>query len=129
MAENDSTPIIYLLKLNEKTGDYKLKVTYNLSQIKSLRQMDERFKQQLASGKTVESEAHAFEMEFDADSMSNGGSSANSDSSFKFIWQCNSAEDRDNLLATLWKLAEQFLKANERPKFINFKLKGKLARY
>ncbi len=105
--------MIYLLKANEKTNDYRLKVTYNLNEIKSLRQIDQTLKQQLLNGNTVETKVYAFEMEFEND---NG-------ELIKFVWQCEKVEHRNEFLDTLWKLSEQFLKKNERPKFVNYEFK------
>ena len=119
-ADNDSTPLVYLLKKSSEKGQqeasYKLKVTYQLSEVKSLRRIDERLKQQLSSGATVETEAFAFEMEFENEA----------DELVKFVWQCETCEARDQFLDELWKLSEQFVKTQERPKFFNYEFRGGL---
>ncbi len=114
-AENDSTPILYLLKSNEKTLELKLKVTYYLSEIKSLTKIDDKLKQQSLNGNQIETEVYAFQMEFENEN----------NELVKFVWQCNRQEDRNDFLDTLWKLSGQFLKASDRPKFINYEFKGR----
>ncbi|CAF0810499.1 unnamed protein product [Brachionus calyciflorus] len=122
-ADNDSTPIIYLLKLNDKTNDFKLKVTYYLDDIKTITKIDNTIKQTLSNGNSLETNVYAFELLFRCDS--DDSLNETTDQKLKFVWQCNKVEERNDFLDTLWKLSEQFLKASSRPKFINYKFEPK----
>lgn len=108
---------MYLLKRNEKTDDYKLKVTYYLDDLKSITKIDEKIKQTISNGNTVETDVFAFELIFRSDTQETDGTN---DQKLKFVWQCDKAEERNDFLDTLWKLSEQFLQINDRPKFINY---------
>ena len=100
--------------MNEKSNDLKLKVTYYLSEISSLTKIDEKVKQQSLNGNIVETDVYAFQMEFENEN----------NELVKLVWQCNKQEDRNDFLDTLWKLSEQFVKVNDRPKFINYEFKS-----
>lgn len=108
-----------MLKLNEKTNDFKLKATYYLDEIKSITKIDNKIKQNLSNGSTIDCDVFAFELVFRCDSSDSLND--NTDQKLKFVWQCNKVEDRNDFLDTLWKLSEQFLKVSSRPKFINYK--------
>jgi hypothetical protein len=109
-----------LLKQNEKTNDYKLKVTYYLNDLKTITKLDDKFKQSTSSGQQIVSDVFAFELVFRSDADENGGGKNQDDSKFKFVWQCANVDDRNEFLDTLWKLSEQFLKKADRPKFLNY---------
>lgn len=108
-----------MLKLNEKTNDFKLKATYYLDEIKTVTKLDNKIKQSLSNGNSVDTEVFAFELVFRSDSSDSLNDTV--DQKLKFVWQCNKIEDRNDFLDTLWKLSEQFLKVSSRPKFINYK--------
>lgn len=42
----------------------------------------------------------------------------------KALYQCETIQDRNNFLDTLWKLSDQYVKSIDRPKFINYQFKG-----
>lgn len=113
-----------MLKLNEKTNDFKLKATYYLDEIKSITKIDNKIKQNLSNGSTIDCDVFAFELVFRSDSSDSLND--NVDQKLKFVWQCNKIEDRNDFLDTLWKLSEQFLKVSSRPKFFNYKFERKL---
>ncbi len=118
-ANNDSTPMIYLVKLNEKTNDFKLKLTWSLSEIKTVTKLDESAKYKNANGQIAVNELHVFELGFANDAV-NSSASTNQNELRKYLWLCDKLQDREDFLSTLWKLSEQFLKSSDRPKFINW---------
>lgn len=99
-ASNDSTPIIYLVKSNEKVNDLKLKLTWNLIELKTVTQSAENCQ---------------FEIAFNNQSTENR----------RALYQCEKQQDRSEFLTTLWKLSEEFLKTRDRPKFVNFQIEDK----
>ena len=135
---NDSTPMIYLIKVNDKTQEFKLKLSWHLNEVKSVRKIDDKARQPNASSTTTsgaskqtnESSSAAstsaqdfavFELSF-LDVDPSGNASANE--LRKYLWLCDSQRDRDTFLDTLWKLSEQFLKTTDRPKFINYQIES-----
>lgn len=121
---------MYLLKQNEKTNDYKLKTTYYLNDLRSITKIDDKLRQTTSSGQQIVTDVYAFEFLFRSDNDENNSASASaseaaSSSKYRFVWQCNKADERNDFLDTLWKLSEQFVKKNERPKFVNYVFESK----
>ena len=94
--------------MNEKTNDLKVKLTLNLNEMKQLSQ-PEIVQHNSSSDNLV------FEM-----CLQNESSEQR-----KFVWLCEKQQDREDFLNTLWKLSEEFLKASDRPKFVNFQFESK----
>jgi hypothetical protein len=111
--------LIYLVKLNEKTNDFKLKLTWNLSEVKTVTKLDESAKYKNSNGQFAVNELHVFELGFASDTV-NSNSSSNPNELRRYLWLCDKLQDREDFLSTLWKLSEQFLKSSDRPKFINW---------
>ena len=73
--------------------------------------MDDTFKN--ASGNN---NVQAFELIF------KNISNSNNENNNRYVWKCESDQERTSLINTLWKLSEEFLKASDRPKFVKFNL-------
>lgn len=116
---------MYLLKQNEKTNDFKIKVRYYLNDLKTITKIDEKLKHTTSSGQPLVTDVFAFELVFRSDADNDGGGGQDV-SKYKFVWQCNNLEERNEFLDTLWKLAEQFLNINERPKFVNYTFESEI---
>jgi hypothetical protein len=96
-------------------------VTYYLNDLKSITKVDDKLKQTTSNGQHVHLDVYAFELLFKNEDATNGDTNGGADDDkFRFVWQCNKPEERNDFLDTLWKLSEQFLKKSERPKFINY---------
>jgi hypothetical protein len=91
--------------LNDKTKELKLKVSWDLTEIRSITLNDI---QQPGIDFTV----YAFEICLSSE--------------VKYIWQCENKITRNDFLNTLWKLSEQYVRENEKPKFYNYKFENKL---
>jgi hypothetical protein len=123
VTENDSQPTIYLIKVNEKTQDFKLKLTWNLNEIKTITKLDykqsQSAKQQQVHDSHHDDVLHGLELLLKNET--------NSDEKKKYMYQCEKQFDRDEFLDSMWKLSEQFLKSNDRPKFVNYSFENKKA--
>jgi hypothetical protein len=119
-AENDSTPIIYLIKTNDKTNELKLKATWYLKEVRAVTQLDDAGSLSTNSKSALATSSEkiiAFELKF--------GDTGAGDEQKRFVWQCDKQQDRYDFLNTMWKLSEQFLRTSERPKFVNCELENK----
>ena len=97
----------------EKTNDIKLKLTWHLNEMKTITCLDEN--QKTSSGP---SSIYAFELIFKSDLNS-------SENNNRYVWRCDTEQDRNQFLNTLWKLSDEFLKASDRTKFNNFNIQSK----
>ncbi len=100
-----------MLKQNEKNHELKLKVTWDLKEIKSITQIDEN------SSNKNSKDVFLFEIIFKSDNEYHNDHR-------KFIWECDKQQDRSDFLNTLWKLSEEFLKVSDQPKFINYQFES-----
>ena len=121
--------MIYLLKLNEKSNEYKLKVTWNLIELKSIAKVDEKLKQKSSTGAESVRSVHAVELSFkvenDTDSLNRSNDGNDDHDNRKIVWCCDNEQERNDFIDCLWKLSEQFLKTKDRPKFINYQFASK----
>lgn len=90
-------------------------MTWLLNEIKSITCLKENFKSSSGSTTLV----YALELIFRNDT--NNQTDANS----RYVWKCENETDRNKFVNTLFKLAEEYLKASDRPKFNNFNFEGK----
>lgn len=122
--------MIYLLKLNEKSNEYKLKITWNLIELKSIAKVDEKLKQKSSTGAESVRNTHsvelAFKVENDTDSLNKSNDGNDDVDQRKLVWCCDNEQERNGFIDCLWKLSEQFLKTKDRPKFINYHFESKL---
>ncbi len=123
MTDNDSQPTIYLIKVNEKTQDFKLKLTWNLNEIKTITKLD--YKQ--SSSAKMQQQAHHSHNDDVLHGLELLLKSESNDEKKKYIYQCDKQFDRDEFLDSMWKLSEQFLKSSDRPKFVNYSFENKKA--
>lgn len=89
-----SLPGVYIIKINEK-NEIKIKASFKLSEIKFIKLfVDDLYKR--------------VEFQFDDKKI--------------YDCRCENQQDLKLFLSNLWKLAEQFLRQSDRPKFENFEV-------
>ena len=114
-----------MLKFKEKTNEFLLKIHWNLNEVKSITKSDEHAKQTTSTGSTVDKLMSTMELTFKSDmEASHEVNSNENQENRKLVWLCDNQQERNDFLDTLWKLAEQFLKVKDRPKFINYQFES-----